>query len=210
MAPPHSRYERALQAEGHVVVGVDEVGCGSLAGPVVAAAVELFSSARLPGLNDSKLLTPLKRERLFEAICRQKIRWSVGLATVEEVEQLNVRQAGLVAMRRAVERFSDVTYALVDAWTIPGLKIKQRGIIHGDRIARSIAAASVVAKVVRDSYMSSLDLLFPAYGFRSHKGYGTRAHIDALRKNGPSSLHRRTFIEGIMTAHSSTLSSESL
>lgn len=179
------------------MIGVDEAGCGCLAGPVIAAAVHLPLSSRMSDIADSKLLTTERRENLVARFLEMGLRWTIGMATAQEVDELNVRQASLLAMKRAVNAFEGATFALVDAWKIPDIKIPQRGIIHGDRLVKSIAAASILAKVVRDRLMREFDKEYPQYGLAIHKGYGTARHQFALKKYGPSPLHRRTFIMSI-------------
>lgn len=198
--PPSFLHERELSYLGHFVIGVDEAGCGCLAGPVIAAAVHLPMNSRIEILNDSKLLRREKREEIFERFIELGMKWTVGMATAAEIDRFNIRQATLFAMRRAVLAFHDASFALVDAWTIPQIKIPQRGIIHGDRLVKSIAAASIIAKVVRDRLMEEYDREYPGYKFAQHKGYGTKLHRKLLRKLGPSSLHRRSFLKKLEIA----------
>lgn len=186
--------ERELAAQGFsAVVGVDEAGCGALAGPLVAAAVFFPFDSRLGEVNDSKLLSPERRDELYDLIVERAAAWAVGSVSVEEITSLGLRPANLLAMRRAVEGIPGADYALVDAWTIPGLTIPQRGIIHGDALVKSIAAASVIAKVTRDRAMLELATQFPAYGFHIHKGYATKTHRDAIQKEGPCPAHRMNY-----------------
>jgi len=178
------------------VAGVDEVGMGPLAGPVVAAAVVLAESVDLPGLNDSKKLSPAARERLDVAIRAQAVGIGIGEVGPEEIDRLNVHRAGLEAMRRAVVDLDGrvpIDHLMVDARTIPGIDRPQTPLVHGDAIDGSIAAASIVAKVHRDAIMRALDHRHPGYGFIRHMGYGTAEHMDALRRLGPSPVHRRSF-----------------
>src|SRR5262245_22636070 len=184
-----------LAAEGaRIVAGVDEVGMGPLAGPVVAAAVVLPERPRLPGLDDSKRLTPLARERLAAAICEQAPALAVAEVWVEEIDRCNIYQAGLLAMRRAVEALAHrPDHVVVDARRIPGIAMPQTPIVGGDGLDASIAAASVVAKVHRDAIMRRLDGEYPGYGFGHHMGYATREHLRALRRLGASPVHRRSF-----------------
>jgi len=188
-------YERNVLDKGfRFIAGVDEVGRGPLAGPVAAAAVILPVGIFLPGLNDSKKLSPAKRDSLFGEITKQAVSWSVGIASVEEIDSLNILQASLIAMQRAVSGLQKCPdYILVDAVRIPGIKIPQLPIIKGDGKSVSIAAASIVAKVTRDRMMDELEKLYPGYGFAGHKGYGTPEHLEALRANGICTLHRKTF-----------------
>lgn len=186
---------RRLFADGaRRVAGVDEVGVGPLAGPVVAAAVVLPTRVDLPGLHDSKQLTRRARERLDAAIRSQALAWSVAEVSAADVDRLNVLRASLEAMRRAVCALGlRPDHVLVDAHTIPGIDAPQTGLIDGDALDGSIAAASIVAKVHRDAIMRALDRQLPGYGFARHKGYGTRGHLDALERLGPSPAHRRSF-----------------
>ena len=186
---------RSLRDAGALrIAGVDEVGMGPLAGPVVAAAVVLPDEICLPGLDDSKRLTRRARERLDVAIREQAVALAVAEVTPEEVDRLNVYRAGLEAMRRAVVALSSAPdHVLVDARTIPDVVFPQTGIVGGDARDGSIAAASVVAKVYRDAAMRALDAVHPGYGFASHKGYPTSEHLRALGRLGPSPVHRRSF-----------------
>jgi ribonuclease HII len=174
---------------------VDEAGMAPLAGPVVAAAVILPQNYKLRGLNDSKkILDTAKREEMAAQIKRDALCWSVGRAEVEEIDRLNIYHAGLLAMRRAVEGLMiKPDYALVDARRIPDCSCPQRGIIHGDLLSASIAAASIIAKTTRDAHMAELDLEYPGYGLASHKGYPTPAHYRALNELGVLPIHRRSF-----------------
>lgn len=223
MRPPSYTHERELIVHGYTPIGVDEAGCGCLAGPVVAAAVHLpfdachrglcplcgpsarqqakpygRHAARISDIRDSKLLSAMQRERLLAAFVARGFRWAIGVATHEEIDRVNIRNATYLAMRRAVETFLHSTsdtraFALVDAWTIPGIMIPQRGIVHGDRLVKSIAAASIIAKVERDRMMGAWDREFPQYGFAQHKGYATPAHRAAIAQHGMSAIHRRSF-----------------
>ncbi len=186
--------ENALRRRGFVdVAGADEVGRGALAGPVVAAAVVLDPRRHLPGLRDSKLLSALQRERLYVRIIAAA-RWAVAVASVGDVDRLNVHRASLDALRRAVAGLEPrPAFALVDGFTVPGLEVPQRGVVGGDRRCAAIAAASIVAKVTRDREMVRLHGLDPRYGFDRHKGYATRAHLDAVARFGYSDVHRRSF-----------------
>ena len=176
------------------IAGVDEVGRGSLAGPVVAAAVILPPGDRLVGLRDSKLLSAAARDRLYEEILAVCVSWSVGVGDPEAIDRLNIHHASLVAMRAAVTGLAPLPdFALVDAFRIPGLFIPQRGIVGGDRRCAGVAAASIVAKVFRDRLMIKLHRADPRYGFDRHKGYGTADHLTALARYGYSPAHRRSF-----------------
>lgn len=192
---PGWRYERRVRSEGFArVAGLDEVGRGCLAGPVVVAAVILAPGRKLEGLNDSKLLTASQRETLFRAILRTAVGWGIGAADAEEIDHINILNATRQAMGRAVEALPDQPdHLLIDALRLPGLPIAQTSVVHGDRLSVSIAAASVVAKVVRDRLMERYDRLYPGFGFADHKGYGTAEHLAAVERQGPCPLHRRSF-----------------
>ena len=193
-SPPTFKIERELLAQGYErIVGVDEAGCGALAGPVVAAAVIFPMDSRIGGVRDSKLLDERRREELYPLIVDRAVAWSVGIASVEEIAVLNIRGANLLAMRRAVEVIEDVDYVLVDAWTIPGITIPQRGIVRGDLTVKSIAGASIIAKVTRDRMMRELAQEFSQYGFEIHKGYGTKRHREAILAHGPCLHHRLSY-----------------
>ena len=178
---------------GSIVAGVDEVGRGPLAGDVVAAAVILGDSSPA-GLTDSKALSPRQRERLAETIRSEAVSWSLGRATVAEIDELNILQASLLAMWRAVEWLSvQPSLVLVDGNHLPRWSYEARAIVKGDLIEPAISAASIVAKVTRDSEMVILDDQYPGYGFATHKGYPTKAHLAALASLGVSPVHRRSF-----------------
>jgi ribonuclease HII len=190
------QFEAELRAQGFdLVAGVDEAGMAPLAGPVVAAAVILPPAYKLRGLNDSKkILDGARREEMAAQIKEAARCWAVGFAAVEEIDQLNIYHAGLLAMRRAVEGLTlTPDFVLVDARKIPDCPAPQRGIVHGDTLSASIAAASVIAKTTRDAHMRELDQLYPGYGFAAHKGYPTPAHYRALRELGATPVHRRSF-----------------
>jgi ribonuclease HII len=189
------RFEVELWEAGHFhVAGVDEAGMAPLAGPVVAAAVILPQRYRLRGLDDSKLLDAETRERMALDVKRDAIAWAVGMAEVEEIDRLNIYHAGLLAMSRAVLALQLLpSFVLVDARRIPDCPAPQRGIIHGDALSMSIAAASVVAKTTRDALMCQFDVQYPGYGFAAHKGYATEQHDSALRALGACPIHRRSF-----------------
>lgn len=176
-----------------IVAGVDEVGRGPLAGDVVAAAVILGDSPPA-GLTDSKALSPRQRDRLAETIRSEAVAWSLGRATVAEIDELNILQASLLAMRRAVEALSvQPSLVLVDGNHLPRWSYEARAVIKGDLSEPAISAASIVAKVTRDSEMVILDDLYPGYGFAAHKGYPTKAHLAALASLGVSPVHRQSF-----------------
>jgi ribonuclease HII len=187
--------ERALWGMGIAhVAGVDEVGMGPLAGPVVAAAVVLPSDVCVDGVCDSKAIPRAKREALEAQIRGAALAVALGVVEVEEIDRINIYQAGLLAMRRAVESLSPAPqHLLVDARRIPECEIQQTCVDDGDETVYSIAAASIVAKVYRDRLMCELDARYPGYGFAAHAGYATAAHLSALRSLGPSPVHRRSF-----------------
>ena len=176
------------------VAGCDEVGRGCLAGPVVAAAVVLDPGRSIPGVRDSKMTTAPERERLFEAITRKALAWAVASASAGEIDDINIHQASLLAMRRAVMTIAPLPdLVLVDAFQIPALPIPQRAVPHGDRRCSAIAAASIVAKVTRDREMQRHHTSDPRYGYDRHKGYATPVHLAALARHGYSPIHRRSF-----------------
>ncbi len=187
--------ERALIERGiTIIAGVEEVGCGCWAGPVYAAAVILPIDSRIGLIRDSKTLSASQRERVAEPIKEGATAWAVGIASVEEIDVMNIRRASGLAMLRAIEQLVvRPEFVLIDAFKIPGLTIPSKSIIHGDLKVKSIAAASVIAKVARDAQMKILDQEYPGYGFADHKGYGTRQHQEALKKLGPCSIHRKSF-----------------
>jgi len=190
------QFELELWQRGfRLIAGVDEAGMAPLAGPVVAAAVILPHPYRLSGLNDSKkILQERKRAELAMRIKEDAVCWSVGRAEVEEIDSINIYHAGLLAMQRAVEGLGPrPEFVLVDARTIPHCPYPQKGIIHGDALSASIAAASIIAKTTRDNTMIAMDRLYPGYGFAAHKGYPTPEHLRILRQRGPLPIHRRSF-----------------
>ena len=177
-----------------LVAGVDEAGRGALAGPVMAAAVVLPEGALLPGLNDSKKLTPAKRDELFDLIYARAIAVGVGYGDCELVDRINILQATLHAMKQAVECLPHLPdFLLIDGISKIQMPIEQMTIKKGDSASASIAAASIIAKVTRDRLMQSYDACFPGYGFAEHKGYGCKSHMDAIARLGPSVQHRLTF-----------------
>lgn len=199
------KYESELWSQGfNFIAGVDEAGVGPLAGPVVAGAVILPRNYKLRELDDSKKLDERTREELAKRIKSDAITWAIGIAEVEEIDDLNIYHAGILAMRRAVEGLSNKPdfnqpdfilpdFILVDARTIPGCAAPQRGIVRGDSLSASIAAASIIAKTMRDAIMIELDSRYPGYGFAEHKGYSTPRHFEALRCLGASPIHRRSY-----------------
>ncbi len=190
-------YEREYASRG-VICGIDEVGRGPLAGPVVAGAVILPADCQILYLNDSKKLTPRRRELLYDEIMEKAVSVGLGVVSQERIDEINILQATYEAMREAVGKLNPVPDVLLnDAVTIPGLEQFQVPIIKGDAKSLSIAAASVIAKVTRDRMMEALDEKYPGYFFASNKGYGSAAHIEALKRLGPCPLHRRSFIRNI-------------
>lgn len=177
-----------------LVAGVDEAGRGPLAGPVVAAAVMLDERAPIKGLADSKVLTAARRERLYDEIRAKALCCSVALATVEEIDRLNILQATMLAMQRAVNGLRlKPTKVLVDGNRLPSLNVLAEAIVSGDALVPAISAASILAKVTRDRMLEDLHARFPEYGFDRHKGYGTAQHLKALQEHGPLDVHRRSF-----------------
>jgi ribonuclease HII len=187
--------ERSLRRAGHRrIAGVDEVGMGPLAGPVIAAAVLFTGEPRLSGLNDSKQVLAPQREALAVRIREVAAAVAVGQATRDEIDAVNIYQAGLLAMRRAVEQLDPPPDVIVvDARRIPGLAVAQRALVRADAQVACVAAASIVAKVARDAHMQALDARYPGYGFARHRGYATADHLEALARLGPSPEHRRSF-----------------
>lgn len=188
-------WEKKFGSPSVPVAGVDEAGRGPLAGPVTAAAVIMDPVVLIPGLNDSKQISPARRKKLAEIIKQKSIAWGVGWASVEEIDNLNIRQASFLAMKRAIAALPiEPDIVLVDGGDpIPNLEIRQLPIVGGDRISASIAAASIIAKVTRDAYMDKLHEMYPYYGFNKHKGYPTKEHFQALKQYGTSPVHRATF-----------------
>lgn len=187
--------ENALRRLGFQrIAGVDEVGRGCLAGPVMAGAVVLDPARHIPALSDSKQVGAPERERLYAAIVSRAAAWAVGVADAEEIDRLNIHRASLTAMRRAVLALDPLPdLVLVDAFRIPDLWIAQCGVVHGDARCAAIAAASIVAKVTRDRHMLELHREDPRYGFDRHKGYATADHLAAVSRFGYSAVHRRSF-----------------
>lgn len=178
------------------ICGIDEVGRGPLAGPVVAGAVVLPKGSRILYINDSKKLSAKKREELFDIIKEEAVSVGIGMASPERIDEINILQATYEAMQQAICKLNPAPdMLLVDAVTIPEVTTKQVGIVKGDAKSVSIAAASILAKVTRDRMMVELDEAYPEYGFAQHKGYGSAAHIEALKKYGPCPIHRESFIQ---------------
>lgn len=192
------KYEREYEALGYVC-GIDEVGRGPLAGPVVAGAVILPKDCKILYLNDSKQLSEKKREELYDVIMENAVSCGIGYASPERIDEINILQATYEAMREAISKLSiSPDILLNDAVTIPEITMKQVPIIKGDAKSVSIAAASIIAKVTRDRLMVEYDKVFPEYGFASNKGYGAQTHIEALKKYGPTSIHRKSFIKNFV------------
>lgn len=178
-----------------LLCGVDEAGRGPLAGPVCAAAVILPRGLCIPGLNDSKKLTEKKREALYDVICSSAVSYGIAFATVDEIEEVNILNAAMLAMNRAIEKLSvQPTLALIDGNRNSAIKVASRCVVKGDAKCADIAAASVLAKVTRDRYMLEMAEKYPQYKFEKHKGYGTKDHYAALREYGPCEIHRPSFL----------------
>lgn len=194
---PDYSFELAARDAGYRhVCGIDEAGRGPLSGPVVAAACVLEPGTEIPGLNDSKKLTPKKRDLLYDLVIERATDFAVGFATPEEVDSINILNATMLAMRRAIAALKEpADYALVDGNCIRDYPIPARAIIKGDSLSMSVAAASILAKVTRDRLCLEDDRQYPMYGFAKHKGYGTAEHIAALRAYGPCPIHRKTFLK---------------
>jgi ribonuclease HII len=192
---PNLHHERKLKRRGFkAVVGLDEAGRGSWAGPIVAGAVILNQKIRITGIKDSKLLRLPDRQELFKKITSSALAWSYGLASEKEIDKLGVVEANVLAMKRAIDKLPfKPDYLLIDALNIDHKKIPALAINHADHKITSVAAASIIAKVVRDQIMDELDEKFPQYGFKHHKGYGTNHHHQMLMQYGVSDLHRKTF-----------------
>ena len=195
-----SVFEKELRDNGYRLIGgIDEVGRGPLAGPVVTAVVILPEDCRILGINDSKKLSAAKREELSQKIREQALDYSFGMVSPQEIDEINILQATYKAMRKAIKGLKiKPDFILADAVTIPDISVPQRGIIHGDARSVSIGAASIIAKVERDAMMFEYDKAFPGYGFGHNMGYGSAEHIAALREIGPCPIHRRSFIKNFV------------
>ena len=179
--------------------GIDEVGRGPLAGSVYAAAF-IFPNYEIDGVNDSKKLSSKKRERIFEIIVEKKFTYALGISSVDEIDKINILNATHLAMKRALENLPIIPdLVLIDGNSSPNFGLKTENIVKGDSISYSIACASIVAKVLRDDYMNNMDKEFPIYDFKKNKGYGTKYHIESLKKFGPCKIHRRSFLTRILT-----------
>lgn len=193
-------FEKEAAAKGYkAVCGVDEAGRGPLAGPVCAAAVILPENTIIEGVNDSKKLSEKKREALFDVIKEQALSYSIAFASVQEIEEMNILNATMLAMKRAVEGLDvKADYAMIDGNRLPNLDIDSEFIIKGDAKSMSIACASILAKVSRDRLLYKYAEEFPEYSFDKHKGYGTKVHVEALKKYGPCKYHRLSFLTKIL------------
>ncbi|MBO5316704.1 MAG: ribonuclease HII [Clostridia bacterium] len=194
---PSFEFEEKLYTQGYTAVcGCDEAGRGPLCGPVVAAAVILPRGLIIEGLNDSKKLTEKKREALFEVIKEKAIAYAIAEASPEEIDEINILNASMLAMRRAVEALNvPADFALIDGNCSRGFKIPTETVVKGDSKSYSIAAASILAKVTRDRQCIELDKLYPQYGIAKHKGYPTKEHMDAVRQYGPAPIYRKSFLK---------------
>ena len=194
------KFDLELSKKYDIICGVDEVGRGPLAGPVYASAV-IFKAIEIDGINDSKKLTPKKRENLFNKIVENQFKYSIGISSVEEIEELNILKASHLAMKRAVEAFKVVPdLILIDGNSSPlfSNNYNVQNIVKGDNVSYSIACASIIAKVTRDKFMIDISKQFPEYGFDKNKGYGTKSHIESIKKNGPCKIHRKLFLRNII------------
>ena len=191
------KYEHEAYDAGYeTVCGVDEAGRGPLAGPVCAAAVILPRDLEIEGLNDSKKLSDKRRRALYDIIVQEALAYGIAFATEQEIDEINILQATFLAMRRAMEQLTvRPSLALIDGNRETEFGLPVRTIVKGDSLSANIAAASILAKVTRDRFMEEQDAIYPQYGFAIHKGYGTRAHYDALRQHGMTPIHRRTFLK---------------
>ena len=192
-------YERDCEQKGYTLIcGIDEAGRGPLAGPVVAGAVILPKDCEILGLNDSKKLSHKRREELYDEVTDKALAWGAGVIGPARIDEINILQADYEAMCEAIGQLQIMPQILLnDAVTIPQVKLPQVSIIHGDAKSVSIAAASIIAKVTRDRMMAEYDSLFPEYGFAEHKGYGTAAHYEAIKKYGPCMIHRKSFLRNL-------------
>ena len=193
-------YENEGYQKGYIYIGgIDEAGRGPLAGPVVASVVVFNPNTKIEGINDSKKLSEAKREELFDIIKEQALDYGIGIVNNEEIDEFNILNATYMAMKKAInclEKTPD--YLLIDAATIPGIETDQKPIIKGDSKSISIAAASILAKVTRDHIMYTYDEMYPGYGFKAHKGYGTKEHYEAIEKQGITPIHRKSFLKNIL------------
>ena len=195
-----SFYENECRKKGFkIIAGIDEVGRGPLAGPVVTAAVILEENCKIEGINDSKKLSAAKREALYDIITKEAVAYSFGIVSPEEIDRINILQATYKAMQQAIAGLSvKPDFVLADAVTIPNIGISQQGIIKGDAKSISIGAASIIAKVYRDRMMTEYAKLYPEYGFEDNKGYGSKQHTGAIKKYGICPIHRRSFLKNFI------------
>lgn len=192
------KYEREY-SDRQYICGIDEAGRGPLCGPVVAGAVILPKNCDILYINDSKKLSEKMRDVLYDEITSGAIAWGVGIVSPERIDEINILQATYEAMKIAIDNLKVTPDILLnDAVIIPGIDIEQVKIIKGDAKSQSIAAASIIAKVTRDRMMTEYDKMYPGYGFAQHKGYGTKAHVEALKEYGPSPIHRKSFLTKIL------------
>jgi len=194
LSPPNLEFEKEIWAKGRIPAGVDEAGRGPLAGPVVAAAVVLPDDCKIEGLDDSKKLPHSKRKKILEEIKLTAISYAVGIVEPEEIDKINILRASLLAMEISVKKLrTKPDYLLIDGNQKTSLLLMQETIVKGDSKSCSIAAASILAKVTRDSIMEEYHLIYPEYNFKSHKGYPTKEHYQAIKEYGPCPIHRKTF-----------------
>lgn len=195
-----TRENELIKSGYKLICGVDEAGRGPLAGPVFAAAVILPEGEIIEGINDSKKLTPKRREELYDIICEKAVAWASASANEKVIDDINILNATFLAMKNAVEKLSrKPSFVLVDGNRLPDISIPSEAVVKGDSKSINIAAASIIAKVERDRYITEMAKLYPEYGFDKHKGYGTKAHTDAILKYGPSPIHRKTFLKNILS-----------
>lgn len=193
-------FENEGYANGYTYIGgIDEAGRGPLAGPVVAAVVVFKPGTKIEGINDSKKLSEAKRDELFNIIKEEALDYGIGIVNNEEIDEYNILNATYMAMKKALNCLKNTPdYLLIDAATIPGIDIAQKPIVKGDSKSISIAAASILAKVTRDNLMYQYDDIYPEYGFKGHKGYGTKEHYEAIEGNGITPIHRKSFLKNIL------------
>ena len=193
-------YENEGYTKGYLYIGgIDEAGRGPLSGPVVASVVVFKPNTKIEGINDSKKLSEAKREELFDRIKEEALDYGIGIVNNEDIDKYNILNATYMAMKKALNCLKNTPdYLLIDAATIPGIDIHQKPIIKGDSKSISIAAASILAKVTRDNIMYQYDEIFPEYGFKSHKGYGTKEHYEAIEKYGITRIHRKSFLKNML------------
>lgn len=193
-------FENEGYEKGYIYIGgIDEAGRGPLAGPVVASVVVFKPNTKIPGINDSKKLSECKREELFDIIKEEALDYGIGIVNNEEIDEFNILNATYMAMKKAINSLNKTPdYLLIDATTIPGVNIAQNPIIKGDLKSISIAAASILAKVTRDSIMYQYHEMYPQYGFKSHKGYGTKEHYEAIESYGITPIHRKSFLKNVL------------